>query len=86
MTDRQSRVELRKRRIDVLLLYAANVFITMCQGALEVVYPPNLERLGYPYQVIGATISLLWLGALLSQLPGGAWYSFRAAACSTSWR
>jgi MFS family permease len=48
-------------------------------GAVELLYPLNLDRLGHPLPLIGATIALRGLGSLLSRVPGGAWYRLSRA-------
>jgi MFS family permease len=58
----------------VLLLYVLASLGTASHGATEFVFPLNLARLGHPLWLIGPSVALVGLGALLSRLPGGAWY------------
>jgi MFS family permease len=86
--------ELRERRRNVLLLYALSMLSTTSNGSMTFVLPLNLDRLGHPLPLVGTIVALIGLGALLSRVPGGAWYrlararwltmaSFALMGCST---
>jgi MFS family permease len=64
----------RQQVLNVLLLYALSTFTTASQGAVNLVLPLHLDALGHPLPVIGLTFALISVGALISRLPGGAWY------------
>ena len=59
---------------NVLLLYALSTFTTSSEGALLLVFPLHLDRLGHPLPLVGLTVALIAVGSLISRLPGGAWY------------
>ena len=69
----------RYQRRNVLLLYVLACLTTTSRGATELTYPLNLNQLGYPLPIIGATVALFGFGSLASRLPGGAWYRLSRA-------
>jgi MFS family permease len=63
----------------VLLLYFLAGLTSVSYGAVELLYPLNLDRLGHPLPLIGASVALRGVGSLLSRFPGGAWYRLSRA-------
>ncbi len=66
-------------RRNLLLILAITVATTTSRGALELTLPLNLYRLGLPLPVIGTTLAVFGLAALVSRLPAGAWYRLSRA-------
>lgn len=64
---------------DVLLVYLLALLTTTAQGALELVFPLNLHRLGSPLPLVGLAVAMAGLGQLLSRLPGGGAYTLARA-------
>ena len=62
------------RRRNVLLLYFLAGLTSVSYGAVELIYPLNLDRLGHPLPLVGATVALRGLGSVLATIPAGAWY------------
>jgi MFS family permease len=61
-------------RRNVLILYALATLLTTNHGGVEIVFSPNLVRLGISLPVVGISFALIAGGALASRLPGGTWY------------
>lgn len=72
-------LERRSSRRVMLTLYAIATITTINEGALELLFPLNLDRAGYALPVVGTMFALLSLGSLLSRVPGGLWYRASAA-------
>jgi MFS family permease len=63
-----------KGRRNVLILYALATLLTTNHGGVEIIFSPNLVRLGISLPVVGISFALIAGGALASRLPGGTWY------------
>lgn len=66
-----------KRNVPLLYLLAG--LATAGHGSTELINPLNLDHLGHPLSLIGATVALMSAGSLLSRIPGGAWYRLSRA-------
>ena len=66
-------------RRNVLLLYLLAGLTSVSYGAVELIYPLNLDRLDHPLPLVGATVALRGVGSLLATIPAGAWYELGRA-------
>jgi len=69
----------RGDRWNTRLLYVLAALTTISQGSMELTFPLNLHRLGFPLPLVGTTVAAMGLGQILSRLPGGHWYQPRRA-------
>jgi MFS family permease len=69
----------RHQRWNVLLLYVLTTLGTTSDGSFNLILPLNLNHLGHPLPLVGATVAMIGIGSLLSRLPGGASYRLSSA-------